>query len=67
MRKILAKSVLQYLKRQQLMPPKAAYNAAQTLFVGPENIFLHWWIKENNEYKIKWTYEVLFLRTNSIL
>lgn len=41
MGKILAKHVLQYLKRQQLMPPKAAYNAAQTLFVGPENIFLH--------------------------
>lgn len=54
--KILAKQVLQYLKRrQQLITPKAAYNAVQILLMGSESIFLHsvdeW--KENSEYKIK--------------
>lgn len=37
------------------MPTKAAYNAAQILSVGPENIFLHSVdeSRKNNEYKIK--------------
>lgn len=40
--KILAIKVLQCLKsRQQLVPSKAAYSAAQILFMGSENIFLH--------------------------
>lgn len=54
--KILAKQVLQYLKRrQQLITPKAAHNAVQILLMGSESIFLHsvdeW--RENSEYKIK--------------
>lgn len=41
--KILTIQVLQYLKRgQHLMPSEATYNVVQVLFMGSENIFLHY-------------------------